>query len=559
MSTPVNISLFLREQARQEPDRPALVFCRGDGRRRSLVRQSLTFGELEAAVNKAAQGLARAGFSRGCRTLFLLPPSPAFFIGFFALVRIGAVPVLIDPGMGLGRLLAAARTAHPSALVSVSLAQAASCLLPTYFPDLQRRVTAGRRWFWGGPRWRDIMAGPEIGPFSPPGGDADLAAILFTSGSTGPAKGVEYSHAALSRQVELIGDTLAIGRGDIDCATFPGFSLFTVALGITAAIPDINPVRPGFCRPDNVLAVIRELGCTMSFGSPALWRRVADHAAREKTSLPSLQKVVMAGAPVPVSLHQTLLTGVLSPGAEVFTPYGATECMPVANCRGSEILADTAEQTARGGGVCLGRPVRGLEVAVIRISDQPIPAWHDDLCCPPGEIGEITVKAGHASPHYHNLPAADLLAKIPDQEGFWHRMGDVGYLDQLGRLWFCGRKSHRVTTPDGTLFSVPCEAVFNHHPQVARSALVGVAAGNGLERPFIIIERRPGARLAPDSLRQELLSLASANPLTQNIRDILFHPAFPVDVRHNAKINREALAVWAARAASGHAGRKEIS
>jgi olefin beta-lactone synthetase len=126
-------------------------------------------------------------------------------------------------------------------------------------------------------------------------------------------------------------------------------------------------------------------------------------------------------------------------------------------------------------------------------------------------------------------------------------MGDVGYLDDTDRIWFCGRKAHRVVTRSGTLFTIPCEAIFNTHPEVFRTALVGVTR-NGVTEPCLCVELDPETRRQPESaIRADLLKIGSAHELTREIRTILFHPAFPVDIRHNAKIFREKLAVWAAK------------
>ncbi len=269
------------------------------------------------------------------------------------------------------------------------------------------------------------------------------------------------------------------------------------------------------------------------------------YAEDEAITLPTLRRVVMAGAPAPNEVHRRLLGGILPPGGETYTPYGATEVMPVASIAGSEILASTAALTAEGKGVCIGKPVPDARVEIIKISDQPIADWSDDLLLREG-IGEIAVQAPYASRHYHNHPTADALAKIRDGEKFWHRMGDVGYYDAEGRLWFCGRKAHRVRTRSGDMFTICCEAIFNRHPEVARSALVGVPEKDGFQTPVIVIETYDGkADRADPRLCRELAELGSANPLTQSIRHILFHPGFPTDIRHNAKIRREDLAVWA--------------
>ena len=210
-----------------------------------------------------------------------------------------------------------------------------------------------------------------------------------------------------------------------------------------------------------------------------------------------------------------------------------------------EILGETAARTARGAGTCVGRPMDGLDLRIIRIDDGPIADWSDDLELPAGETGEITVTGAVVTRGYHNNPGATALAKIAHGPSTRHRMGDVGYVDESGRLWFCGRKAHRVVTPSHTLFTVPCEAIFNQHPRVWRSALVGVGQ-SGRQTPVICIQLEHGdTHRDTTTLRDELLEMAATDPLTRDITTVLFHPAFPVDARHNSKINRETLAVWA--------------
>jgi acyl-CoA synthetase (AMP-forming)/AMP-acid ligase II len=287
---------------------------------------------------------------------------------------------------------------------------------------------------------------------------------------------------------------------------------------------------------------------TQSFGSPAVWNRVGRYCEERRISLPTLRRVFSAGAPVPAHVLARM-RACIHPQGQVFTPYGATEALPVASISASEVLGETHAQTARGGGVCVGCKYPGIEWKVIRITDGPIATLNAAEELPPGEIGELIVTGPVVTREYVHRPQATALAKIAEGDRVWHRMGDVGYLDSQGRFWFCGRMSHRVITAAATLFTIPCEAVFNQLPQIFRSALVGVGpAGNA--RPVIVLE--PHAEQWPRSRRDRQALLAAArdaaerNPLTAGIRDFLLHRSFPVDVRHNAKIFREKLAVWAA-------------
>ncbi len=263
------------------------------------------------------------------------------------------------------------------------------------------------------------------------------------------------------------------------------------------------------------------------------------------------------GAPVPSSIIEKMAAR-LEPPAQVFTTYGATEALPVAAIGSDEILGETRQLTDAGKGVCVGRPVDWIDARVIVIRDEPIPTWSDDLVVPDGTIGEIVVAGTVVTREYYNRPEATKLAKIadPTRSILFHRMGDLGYLDARGRLWFCGRKAHRVILEDETLYTIPCEAIFNTHPDVFRSALVGVGRrrggvanrASGATIPVICIEavRRLSAR-EQERIRGELLELGRGHAHTSKIRTVLFHRAFPVDIRHNSKIFREELAVWASR------------
>jgi acyl-CoA synthetase (AMP-forming)/AMP-acid ligase II len=232
----------------------------------------------------------------------------------------------------------------------------------------------------------------------------------------------------------------------------------------------------------------------------------------------------------------------------VHTPYGATEALPVASISASEVLSETAAKSAAGGGTCVGRRFPGIEWRIIRITDAPIATIDEAEELPPGEIGELIVRGPVVTTEYVTRTEANSLHKIRDGDTFWHRMGDVGYFEIAGpdeRFWFCGRKSHRVITPRGTLFTIPCEAIFNQHPWVYRSALVGVGTP-GRQQPVVFVEAWPEHRRTcqenVDRLTSELRETAHQHAHTAEIEDFFFlWGTLPVDIRHNAKIFREEL------------------
>ena len=541
MTEKANIADFLPEMAARQPDATAII-CPW-GRRGG----SLTYDQLNQRSARIARGLEKVGIGHGVRTVLMVPPGLDLFPLAFGLFRAGAVPVLVDPGIGLKHLKACLGNAEPEAFIGVPKAHAARAILGWARPTVRTKITVGRRLFWGGHTLDQIE---ELG--SEADADAvaktsadDVAAIVFTSGSTGPPKGVVYRHQNFAAQVEAIRDAYDIKPGEVNLPTFPLFALFDPALGMTTVVPDMDPTRPARVDPRKIIEPIQEHGVTIMFGSPALLDTVGRCGAQRGVKLESLRCVISAGAPVPPQVIERFQS-LLRDDAAIHTPYGATESLPVATTSSHEILSETRHATDRGAGTCVGYPVSSIEAEVIAIDDAPIECWDENLRAEAGTIGEIVVKGPQVTREYYNAAAHTELAKIADGEAVRHRMGDLGYFDEQGRLWFCGRKSQRVRTAEETLFTVPCESVFNTHPEVFRTALVGVGEDEA-KVPVLCVELEDGVgRGQHQRMRTELLDLGAGFEHTKGIRTVLFHPAFPVDIRHNAKIGRGALAEWAA-------------
>lgn len=548
-----NIASLLTEAAQKWPDRPAVI---APHRPDVLGRSRLTYRGLDESSSHLADHLVRADAVPGSRIIVMVRPGLDFVTIVFGLFKAGLVPVMVDPGMGLQRMLRCLAEGRPSGIFGIPRAHLLSLTAPGYFRGIKLRVTVGRRWGWSGPTLREIMttSGREGGkPLPLPTQPDDMAALLFTSGSTGPAKGVVYTHAMFQAQVEAIREGFDLREGGLDLATFPLFGLFAPALGLTSIIPDMNPGQPAKADPRRIVEPIVEHGITSLFASPTLLDKTARFAHERGLALPSLRRVIAAGAPVSPRVAASFAS-LMSGESLLMTPYGATEGLPLSRIDAGEISRETRLMTEQGLGMCVGRALPGVSLGVIKIKDGPITRFTDDLRLPMGEIGEIVAQGPMVSPAYFERPQDTALAIIPDPASdpnapakFWRRMGDVGWMDSQGRLWFCGRKNHRVVTEQGTLFSIPCEAIFNNHPQVKRSALVGVG-GPGRQKPIMIIEPHSALKApAWTTLVEELASLAKANPRTIHITTFLKYRSFPVDVRHNAKINREKLAVWAGR------------
>ena len=407
-------------------------------------------------------------------------------------------------------------------------------------------MTVGRKLLWGGYTLDGIRL-KESKTFAPIDPKPDeTAAILFTSGSTGIPKGAVYTHEVFNAQVAILREDYKITPGEKDLATFPLFALFGPALGMAAIVPDMDASEPAASNPQHIIDAIHDNDATNLFASPALIELVGIHGIANGVTFPSLKRVISAGAPANnPSLER--FCKLLPENVEIFPSYGATEALPVSFIGTNEQLGETVEATDNGAGVCVGRTVHGVEASIIKITDDPIEHWSEKLHCAPGEIGEITVTGPVVTKAYYNRSDSTKLAKIkhPELGIIYHRMGDVGYFDDQGRLWMCGRKAHRVVTPDGTLFTIPVERIFNTHPAVKRTALVGVEK-DGIVIPTLCVEREAsGGDLDDETLINELKAIGGKHDVTRPIHNFMFHSCFPVDVRHNAKIFREQLATWA--------------
>ncbi|MBN1249707.1 MAG: AMP-binding protein, partial [Anaerolineae bacterium] len=450
---PFNIAQSLAERAAKSPYQPGVIFPAGRDTHGRAKTIQLNFMQLNAECDSYAHGLTALGIRAGDRVLLLLRPGVELIAVVFALVKMGAVPVLIDPGMGRKAFLQCVAEAEPRALIGLPVTHLLRFLFRRPFRTVQHTVVAG-----GGTALSAVISllaeatldrlrvrQPAPFPVAPTTIESE-AAIAFTSGSTGVPKGVVFHQGIFKAQIALLHDVIGIQPGEVDLALLYIFALFNPALGVTTIIPDMDPTKSAEVNPAYVVEAIQTHGVTNAFGSPTIWKRVAPYCKARGVQLPSLKRVLMAGAPVPPGLIEVMVQDILVGAADVYTPFGATEAMPLTTMSGRDILAETAALTEAGHGMCVGKPLEGVTVRIIRITDAPVTQWDEAQVLPTGEIGEIVVKGPVVTRTYLNRPEKTAEAKIREGKEIWHRMGDLGYFDAQGRLWFCGRKAHRVTT-----------------------------------------------------------------------------------------------------------------
>ena len=530
-----NVAHFLAQQAVAQPTAAAVRAPLSHDSDGSIRYAERSFAELEAESSAAAHYFSARGIRRGSRVLLMVRPGLDLIRVVFALFKMGAVPIVIDPGMGLKKFLRCVRHSKPMAMVGIAPAIWIARLFRPSFRGVDIKISVGRGFE------------KQIGGFKNHGAfevvdsaEDEMAAILFTSGSTGAAKGVLYEHGMFLAQVEAIRRQYGIEQGEVDLPMLPVFALFNPALGMCTVVPDMNPSRPASVDPEQIVRAIQQNSVTNSFGSPALWTKIALHCERKSITLPTIRRILMAGAPVPPALLAKMRA--IIPNGEIHTPYGATEALPVSSISATEVLEQTAVRTQKGEGTCVGRPLPKVLVRIAEPSDGPITSIGEVVDLPVGSIGEIIVQGASVTRGYDYLPEADADSKILDDVGHWHRMGDMGWLDDSGRLWFCGRKVERVLTDVGAMYTDCCEAIFNMHPWVYRSALIDLRQG----RPAIVIEPEKAAfpKSTDERTRfiESLTELGRKNARTVLIKDFFFEANFPVDVRHNAKIHRLSLA-----------------
>ncbi|MCP3931937.1 MAG: AMP-binding protein, partial [Bacteroidetes bacterium] len=389
----------------------------------------------------------------------------------FALFKIGAPVILIDPGMGYRNLLKCISGVKPRIFIGILRAHIFKKLNAKQFKTIEKSFCHGFSFGLFGTDLKKctIDSKSKLSIYQP--NEEDLAAIIFTTGSTGPPKGVRYEHSVFAAQLRLIRDYYKISSSDTDQPAFPLFALFSTALGASAVIPDMDSTKPARVDPAKFISSIQRNGVTYSFGSPALWNVVSRHCLENNITLNTLNLVLMAGAPIPGDLLERMVA-ILPSDTIIHTPYGATECLPIVSMEAKEILHKTWMLTKQGKGTCVGRALPDISIKIISITEDEIIDIDSIEELQQGEIGEIIVQGDVVTRAYDNNRTETKKSKIYDGKSLWHRMGDIGYLDESGRLWFCGRKGHRVITSKGVLFTIPCEAIVNNHPWVFRSALV---------------------------------------------------------------------------------------
>ncbi len=503
---------------------------------------SITFRELHDDVDRLASGLTAHGLAKGDRVALLVPPGVDLTAALYACWRIGAVVVVADAGLGVRGMGRALRSANPVYLIGVSRALAAARAMRwpgRRISTTNLGVTAARALRVETSLDELRTLGTDVAVPAPPD-DSDEAAVAFTSGATGPAKGVAYRHGQLRAQRDALVAAYDIEADDRLVAAFAPFALYGPAMGITSVVPAMDVTSPSTLTAASLGAAAGAVDATLVFASPSALANViatsADLEPSQRTALSGVRLLLSAGAPVPPSTLRSMKA--LMPLAECHTPYGMTEVLPVA-----DIDLVGIDAAGAGRGVCVGRPVPGVEVAISSLDDTG--AATGDLTTKPGVLGEVCVRADHTKDTYDRLWITQHASANP---AGWHRSGDAGRYDEEGRLWVEGRLAHLIVGADGPLTPLPIEQAAVGAQGVAAAAAVGVGPQGAQVVALIVAPEEPPKR---SRLASEHLADAVRAHVDVDVAAVLCVPELPVDLRHNAKVDRTGLARWASAVLAG--------
>ncbi|MGW0786704.1 AMP-binding protein [Streptomyces sp. NPDC002911] len=507
------------------PDATALIRCRKGA---SLT---ISRGRLLQGCHLTAQALHKAGVRPGHKAVVMTRDAYDLTTVAYALCSLGAVPVLIEPRAEVRRCL---RDVVPDVFIGEPLAQLGRQFLGWGRPHIRISLVTGHP---------PVAPGRRLETRAPAGSvpslqlrepdDDELAMIAFTSGSTGRPKGAEYRYATLAGQLDALTTVLDPRPDDVLLAGFLPVAMLGPLLGLTTLAPAVNHLSPARTSPKELVEPILKHRVTKIVASPAVLTLIAGHCARHGITLPSVRQILSFGAPLRLRLAESLRKAVPD-ATEILSVYGATECLPVSAINDRDLLTSRIQPPVGQAGTCLGRPLPGIHPQI--------------LDADPTGLGEIAVAGPTVSPAYHARPDADAVTKSVTSRGVLHRTGDLGRLDDQGRLWFVGRRAHLVTGTGFTMTTEDIEITADTAPGVRRTALVGVGTAV-CQLPVLCVEPLPSTpRTAALAAVRTVLT---GHPEGHRVEHLLLHPGFPTDPRHNSKVDRLRLAGWAARRLRG--------
>ncbi len=539
----VNISSFLQQHAGTQPFKRAVVYPEGRDTNDRLAYTQLTFRQLDQESDCMASGLGDVGVTHCTRVVLVVKPGLVFFSLIYALFKQGAIPILVDPAMGLKGILECLKLAKPDVFIGLPQIHLLRIIFPGYFKTVKTHITIGQRLFLKSFSLNQLLKVPWKRHVIPEPYEDDAALLIYTKDSKGQTKGAAYSYGNLVSQAREITSHFNITEHDINLSTIPLFSILYPALGVTAIVPVIDKAGKKSSDSWENIETLIDQGVTSLVLAPAHLHQTAQYIKENKISVSSLKRVISVGEPLNPSQIEHIASH-LSEDAEVHALYCTGDAAPITWIDNKEIHEDTKELSEKGFGNCIGRPVVKNNVNLIKITDDPIEQWSEDLVVSRGDTGEIVVKLGLVSDNECSIPEQNTLDKIHEADNVWLRTGDLGWMDKGDRIWYCGKKHQRIITQNATLFTIPCETIFNTHKSVSQSTIVGVGPIGG-KKPVICVELEKENMLSKEEIEEELLALAKKYIITKHIDTVLFPISMPMHNEHSLDPVREKLTAWA--------------
>ncbi len=521
-----NVADFITLNAKHSAGHPAIIQSQtaflGLGKTKEEI---CSFDELEKKINIFANAFSEEGINAQDRVLVFIPPCIELIATVFALFKIGATPVFIDPGMGIDKLLENIQKTKATALIAISKAILLQKMKGKFFTSIKTIINVDGGLI--GKSLKKIVKNKSNMFESYTYSKNDIAAILFTSGATGPSKGVEYSMEMFVEQTKALKELFSLSAEQRDMSGFPLFALYSLSIGLTTYLSEsIDARRPAETNGKKLAAELVKHNVSFANGSPSIWISLAKYLKAKKKTIPNLKKLAMFGAPISHELIKDLRDTL--PNCTVYTPYGATESLPVSVITDEMILGDTFRDTQSAKGVCVGYLHSSVDLDIRNTND------YSEI----GEykVGEIYINSKMTSKQYFENEDANKKSKLDKSGKLYHFIGDLGYQDRWGRLWYLGRSSHVLKVGSESIYSIEIEGLLNSHPKIEKSALVKVR--DEVSVAIIVKEKKTMGDLEKEELFEELRVFGKNYPKVQLIKNFYVVDTFPVDTRHNIKIDR---------------------
>ncbi|MBB4711990.1 fatty acid--CoA ligase [Streptomyces luteogriseus] len=470
-----------RAHAGSRPDHPAII-CEG---------RVTTYDKLHRDSSRAAHALRAGGARRGDRVAYLGRESENYYVVMLACAKAGAVLVPVNWRLTPTEVDHILRDSGAALIFVDDEFWDTVAAVRHQLPGLRRVIRVDGTDADGEPaRGAGLPAWAADQPDSEPvpgTGPDDAVVQIYTSGTTGLPKGAVLAHRSFFTLPHAMREHGAAWidwlPDDVSLISLPGFGVAGIGWFLhTFNAGGTNVIMPQF-DPQEAVRLIRTHKVTTTFAAPAMLQMMAAERGAGPEAFTSLRKIAYGAAP----MSETLLKQCLETyGCEFAQIYASTETGSVAVC-----LPPEAHHPGSPVLDSVGRPCPGNEVKVIGPDGDPLP---------PGEIGQICVRAPSRMLGYWNLPEATARTLV----GEWLHMGDAGYLDEDGYLHLCDRINDTIIVAGQNIYPAEVEKALVAHPAVADAAVVGLPDEHWGESVHAVVVLRPGAEAHP---RELLLSL----------------------------------------------------